>query len=406
MIGSVYHAPYVVAAFLHFCLSTELHTSTARLPHTSGSLYLKFSYPIQYLVPVSCGCIRLGEMKLHNLYLENEYGVPPSKLGPTSASCLLSGTAYRRLLLSYLHSQNSGNFRVLQVHKYLGEDYVPPSENVGTSLGSFPGLWRMGIRPSGKGIVRIHAESATTVETPVARGLLSLDEFRGAGLRHYEPQSIWHLDSWCRALWPNGTHRIEKSYHRSASARRLRFCSMPGKKPSQVEEKPWRLGNGRSWVASPQAWFAGEGLLTSLQQAQVVARSGCAAAHTAAGQRRGGAGLGRGRLARLAPLGHLEFACDVMHRQLFLFSSDACGPRRRFLAKHSSIKQTLVYKEAQRTSCMLDKQLISIVRKRIFTPPPLGYIRIQANTRGIRPQLNSGIARPIVEKHMCLEANG
>jgi hypothetical protein len=48
--------------------------------------------------------------------------------------------------------------------------------------------------------------------------------------------------------------------------------------------------------------------------------------------------LGRGRFARLAPLGHLEFACEVMHRQLFLLSSDACGPRRRFLAKHSSIK--------------------------------------------------------------------
>jgi hypothetical protein len=97
IIGSVYHALHVVAAFLHFRLSTELHTSTARLPHASGRLYLKFSDPIQHLVPVSCGCIRLGKMKLHNLYLENEYGVPPSKLGPTSASCLLSGTAYRRL---------------------------------------------------------------------------------------------------------------------------------------------------------------------------------------------------------------------------------------------------------------------------------------------------------------------
>jgi hypothetical protein len=78
--------------------------------------------------------------------------------------------------------------------------------------------------------------------------------------------------------------------------------------------------------------------------------SGYAAAHTAALQRGGPRGR-RGRpaivvsgqlrqraIARLAPLGHLEFACEVMHRQLFLLSSDACGPRRRFLAKHSSIK--------------------------------------------------------------------
>jgi hypothetical protein len=111
----------------------------------------------------------------------------------------------------------------------------------------------------------------------------------------------WHLAS---RLLVSGTvakwdAQIEKSYHRSASARRLQFCFMPGKKPFQSRRS--------LEVASPQAWFAGEGLLSSLQQAQIVARGGCAAAHivarswyaaahTAALQRRGP----RGRRARPA----------------------------------------------------------------------------------------------------------